>query len=100
MPGWRLLRGSERLPALAGAGERVDPVGRELELRRGGADLLPGLVVHRHAVALALRAVFALGLARDAHAIVARGRARGAQPGEEALRILGEGLLGSQARGI
>ena len=63
--------------------QRLHAFRSSFELAGRGADLFPGLVVHRDAVALALGAVFALRLAGDAHAVEAgRGRRR-AQPVEK-----------------
>src|SRR5262245_39183706 len=77
-------------PSLRSPGDLLDPLWVQLELGGRREDLLPGLVVHRNSLALALGAVLALRLTGDAHVVVAGRDARGAQPGEEALRILGE----------
>src|SRR5580765_6957627 len=62
---------SFRRSALA-ARERVDAIGRELELGGGGADFVPRALVHGNAFSLAHGARLALRLAGDAHAIEAR----------------------------
>src|ERR1043166_270621 len=80
--------------------QEIDPLGCDAELAGRGADFAPGLVIHGNALALALRPRFAFGLAGDAYAVVPGRGPRGAQPGEETLRVLLERLFGAQARGV
>src|SRR6185436_20451650 len=82
----------------AHAGEPLDLPRIELELRRRGANLVPGVVVDRDAVLLALRARIALGFAGNAQPVEARGRGRLAQRGEECRGLLLENAFLKTAR--
>src|SRR5882762_9709749 len=87
-------------PGLVPSRQGVDPLRGELEFVGCGADLAPGLVVHRDTVTAALHARLTLRLAGGAHAVEAGRRARGAQPREEAFCLLRKSFLGAEARRI
>src|SRR5688572_1630926 len=72
----------------------------EAELRPRGKDLFPGIVVDRNAVALALRARFALRLAGDAHLVGARRGPALAQPVEELARLAAERVCRAESHRI
>src|SRR3954470_4699877 len=86
--------------ALRPSNERIDPLRGEAELCGRGADFPPGFVIHRDAIAFALRARFAFGLAGDAHAIEARRRRRFADPIEVLARFTLERVPRAQLRRI
>src|SRR5690242_4999717 len=68
----------------------------QLDLARGGADFVPGVLVHRDAVALPLLAVLAFRLARHANPVVAGRDAALAQPVEELAALARESVRGAE----
>src|SRR4051794_29532220 len=86
--------------ALRRSSERIDPLRGEAELCGRGADLPPGFVIHRDAIAFAQRARFAFRLACDAHSIEAGRRRRFADPVEVLARLALERVPRAQLRRI
>src|SRR6187455_328938 len=81
----------------SGSGELVELLSSELELGACREDLGPGDVVHRNAVALALRAGFPFRLAGDAHLVEAGSDRRLAQRFEESSGLGGERVARAEA---